>query len=127
VGAVSSRGTDFRIIQVTDRTAAATELTNAKRGAANILADADRERVAASELRRSAEAWPTAHEKRAKRSKSMKWLAKPSQRPTMQQGRAKRKAVRRQNQPAESCAEQDSHYRLIRRQLAWAEATALAK
>ena len=55
VGAVSSRGTDFRIIQVTDRTAAATELTNAKRGAANILADADRERVAASELRRSAE------------------------------------------------------------------------
>ena len=64
VGAVSSRGTDFRIIQVTDRTAAATELTNAKRGAANILADADRERVAPQELRRNGEEQlPDAHEK----------------------------------------------------------------
>jgi len=54
VGAVSSRGTDFRIIQVTDRTAAAT-LANAKHEAAKVLADADAQRAAASELRRNAE------------------------------------------------------------------------
>jgi hypothetical protein len=38
-----------------DRTAAATELANAKREAADILAVADRERASAQELRRNAE------------------------------------------------------------------------